>query len=428
MECAVCVIKYNKTNNFHCFGCKFDCCIDCMKKYIISQPNDACCMNCHIAIPYDQFINSFDKNWRLTIFRKYRENVLWDKEQSLMPVSVHKLVKKRELEDLKIKYKELSDKIFELNNEMLQIKNFLSNKNTKEFKIKFQYTHKCVDKNCNGYLNEKFQCELCEINVCNKCFIKKEEHHECDPELVETCKLIKSEAKPCPNCSEYISKINGCDQMFCTLCGTAFSWNTGVIERGVIHNPHAHAFFQNNPDALNNYFNNNRENNQCRPAIPQYNEYNKLRSKITDTKILKIYDDLYRNTAEFRQYNRDIYLDYINNNNNENEDLRFKFLNKEIDEIKFKSVLFARIKKRNFKKAVYEIIIPTSEIVENYLWTIIDIVKNSNKENLNNEIMKIINILFELYNSSNETIKNIYLENNYMPKEIILNNFKINNP
>jgi hypothetical protein len=399
-----------------------------VKTYIVGQPNDACCMNCHITIPYDQFINSFDKNWRLTTFKKYKEDNLWDKQQSLMPVSVHKLVKKRELEDLKIKYKELSDKIFELNNEMLQIKNFLSNKNTKEFKIKFQYTHKCIDKNCNGYLNEKFHCELCEIDVCNKCFIKKEEHHECDPELVETCKLIKSEAKPCPNCSEYISKINGCDQMFCTLCGTAFSWNSGVIERGIIHNPHAHAFFQNNPDALNNYVNNNRENNQCRQPIPQYHEYNRLRSKITDTKILKIFDDLYRNTAEFRQYTREIYIDYINNNNDENEDLRFKFLNKEIDEKKFKSVLFARIKKRNFKKSIYEIIIPTTEIIENYLWTIVDIVKSSSKEELNNEIMKIVNILFELHNSSNETIKNICLENNYIPKEIFFNNFKIKNP
>lgn len=426
MECAICVIKYDKSNNFHCFGCKFDCCITCMKTYIVSQSTEPCCMNCRVVVPYDQFINSFDKNWRLNTFKKYRETVLLEKEQSLMQVSLQKIVKKRELNELKIKYQELSKQMTEINDQMYNIKNFISNNKFKELKTNFQYTHKCIDKTCNGYLNSKFQCDLCDINVCNKCFIEKKEDHECDPELVETCKLIKSEAKPCPSCSEYISKINGCDQMFCTLCGTAFSWTTGTIEKGTIHNPHAHAFFQKNPDALNNYVNNNN-NNQCRREIPEYSEFNRHRKKILDQSILKNVDDLYRYTGEFRQYWRNTYIDYINNINDENEDLRLKFLEKEIDESKFKSTLFARNKKRNFKKTVYGIIIPTSEIIENYLWTVMDIIKNKTKEEIIVEISKILSILFELHNISNQTISKIYLENNYTPKDIFLNNFKINN-
>ena len=428
MECSICVSPCGEKEKFHCIGCKFDCCITCMKTYLLSQTNDPNCMKCRNAIPYDQFISLFDMKWRLGLFKTHKEKVLWEKEQSLLPISVQKLAKKRVLTTLKSEYKVLAEKMRELDIEMYELKIFIDGNNIKESKIqKFQYIHKCIDKNCNGYLNKDFNCDLCEKHVCNKCFIEKEEHHECDPGLVETCKLIKSEAKPCPNCTEYISKINGCDQMFCIKCGTAFSWNTGNIETGIIHNPHAHTFFQNNPDALNNYLAQNNQNNACRQPIPNYHEINRIRNKITFPATLKKYEDFYRYTAEFRHYSREKYIEYINNNNDENQDIRFKLLNKEIDEKKFKSTLHQRNKKRNFKKYVYEIIIPTTEIFENYLWTVFDIIKNKKIEEIDDELNKIFDILSELIDSSNKTIEKIYLEHDYTPKIIFQKNFQISN-
>jgi hypothetical protein len=215
--------------------------------------------------------------------------------------------------------------------------------------------------------------------------------------------------------------------MFCIKCGTAFSWNTGNIEKGIIHNPHAHAFFQNNPDALNNYIAQNNQNNGCRQPIPNYHEINRIRNKITFPATLKKYEDFYRYTAEFRHYSREKYIEYINSNSDENQDIRFKLLNKEIDEKKFKSTIHSRIKKRNFKKSVYEIIIPTTEIFENYLWTVFDITKNKKTEEIDDELNKIFDILSELIDSSNKTIETIYLEHKYMPKIIFQKNYQISN-
>lgn len=67
---------------------------------------------------------------------------------------------------------------------------------------------------------------------------KKSNGHQCDPLLVKTIEKIIRESKPCPSCGISISKVSGCDQMWCIQCDTAFSYSTGAKIRGVIHNPH----------------------------------------------------------------------------------------------------------------------------------------------------------------------------------------------
>ena len=46
MECSICVSPYGEKEKFNCFGCKFDCCIMCMKTYLLGQTNDPNCMKC----------------------------------------------------------------------------------------------------------------------------------------------------------------------------------------------------------------------------------------------------------------------------------------------------------------------------------------------------------------------------------------------
>jgi hypothetical protein len=61
--------------------------------------------------------------------------------------------------------------------------------------------------------------------------------HVCDEETKATVQAIKKQAKPCPGCGEMISKIDGCDQMWCVKCHIQLSWRTGQQMQGYNHNP-----------------------------------------------------------------------------------------------------------------------------------------------------------------------------------------------
>jgi hypothetical protein len=107
-------------------------------------------------------------------------------------------------------------------------------------KTERQFIHKCPAAECAGFLNTSWECGLCHTKACKDCreVVIDAAAHVCDPDTVESVKAITKEAKPCPKCATLISKISGCDQMWCTQCQTAFSWNTGAIETTIIHNPH----------------------------------------------------------------------------------------------------------------------------------------------------------------------------------------------
>ncbi len=138
----------------------------------------------------------------------------------------------------------------------------------------------CPAEGCRGFLNNKWTCGVCDTAVCRHCHevvdvevvavpghswlnaegpgvrVPEEEApegrtwHRCDPAAYETARLLARETKPCPSCKALISKIDGCDQMWCTQCQTAFSWSTGEKEEGRVHNPHYYEWLRRTQGAV----------------------------------------------------------------------------------------------------------------------------------------------------------------------------------
>lgn len=108
----------------------------------------------------------------------------------------------------------------------------INNKNVNVFR--------CPVDNCKGmFNNDDLKCLLCNTMMCSSCHenLSEEEDHKCNVDTVETIKVLKTDSKSCPKCKTTIYKIDGCDQIWCTQCHTAFSWKSGNVETK-IHNPH----------------------------------------------------------------------------------------------------------------------------------------------------------------------------------------------
>jgi hypothetical protein len=136
---------------------------------------------------------------------------------------------------------------------------------------KVSFIHACPKEDCKGFLSTAWKCGLCENWTCPHCLELKGLHkddpnnpHECKEENVKSAELIKKSTKKCPKCAIPIYKISGCDQMFCTKCHIAFSWKTGEIDNGTIHNPHYFQCQRELPQALNEEQRQALENNANR--------------------------------------------------------------------------------------------------------------------------------------------------------------------
>jgi len=104
-------------------------------------------------------------------------------------------------------------------------------------KKKLYFGH-CSGESCNGLIHKNGLCDICNKETCRKCLEKKEKDHICNKDTLVSITVIRSGSKACPGCGIPVQRVEGCYQMWCTVCHVFFDWETRKIlnERG--HNPH----------------------------------------------------------------------------------------------------------------------------------------------------------------------------------------------
>lgn len=249
MDCIVCCNIFNKTTRkpVTC-SCGFVACHECTKRYLTSTADDPHCMSCKGAWDRRFLVENLSRHFVDGQHKTHRCNVLVERERSMMPATmplVERERKARDLEDARDDLESKAKEMFRMASNLQHQAGFVHReaqlaRRGESSSHNKRVLHKCQHYGCRGFVDENWHCGACNRDTCNHCLEPKIDDHKCDPDTVKTVRALRSDSrtKPCPNCGSHIYKVDGCDQMWCTECHTAFSWTSGEVVNGQIHNPH----------------------------------------------------------------------------------------------------------------------------------------------------------------------------------------------
>jgi hypothetical protein len=293
-DCPVCMDHFTSVirQPIRCAYCPHTVCRQCASRFLLTTLNDPHCMGCKREWNREFIDTNLTQTFRKGPLKLQRRKVLIDREKGRLPAmqvfmeakvgmdqankrSQELWLRKRQLKKQKTKIhaeilaggileadelnREIEEKLGPINTELAAIRIEMT-QCTDEVRRLFRIFHgtervvrefimKCPADECRGFLSSAWKCGTCQKNFCNDCHAEKsgqkDETHVCNEEAKSTAAMIQNETKPCPKCGIRISKIDGCDQMWCTECQTTFSWNTGqILLNTVTHNPHYYEYLR----------------------------------------------------------------------------------------------------------------------------------------------------------------------------------------
>jgi hypothetical protein len=289
--------------------------------------------------------NQLGKSFVEKEYKKKRERDLFETEKALMPETQNIAVRMKRIKDINKEIAFVSEHLRELKRQRT-ILEAGGEPHTHKKPVK-DHMIKCPVGECRGFVNSAdHKCGICDTNVCKDCRepLAGALEHTCDPNTLETVRLLRRDTKSCPKCGVGIHKIEGCDQMYCTQCHTAFSWRTGeIVIGGRIHNPHYYEYLR-----MKGGGDEPRREIGDIPCggLPTNRE---MWPHGSNAKIMNAYRTLVHiEEVEFHNYRTDRIQG--------NRDLRIKYLNNEITEDKFKQDIQKKEKDVEKKREILQVL------------------------------------------------------------------------
>ena len=299
-NCPICCEKFNRSVlapiTCDSDNCQYTACKSCVRTYLLSTTSNPHCMQCRKGWTPQFLLTQLNRSYLATDYKQHRKELLVDRELSKMPESMPAVQCQVDINQAFVKTQQLEEAMQQHRDAIVRLDTQQSNTfvNIRRLKRRLadmeagvaiveeepvtelteltevteavtgaaaagaaavtedprrKFTMACPSNTCRGYLSSQYKCALCLHFTCHHCLEllglqKTDPQHLCNPANVLSAELIRKETKPCPTCSARIFKISGCDQMWCTGCHKAFSWLTGKVDHGIVHNPHFYQYRQ----------------------------------------------------------------------------------------------------------------------------------------------------------------------------------------
>lgn len=317
-------------------------------------------MKCRKRFTKEQFESLFSKTFIAHEWKKYREEMLYEREKNFFPATIphveYSIAKENldaQIAALVQEKKRITKLITDLHQDSQNLKETIlqSHKST---------TRKCPRNKCTGFMCEvkntkNLECGICHHTICRVCYeqvILDDENHVCDPDIIKNVEAIFAVAKPCPKCSFPTEKKEGCNQMWCVQCHTTWDWATGSVERGRIHNPHYYEYQR----MVNNGVIPREEGDIPCGGLPSSSALQNHLASIPglEKKDIDYVMDIYRAIVDYEHIERPQYQveEYSQNTH---MDLRIQHLRKKLTKEEFQKKLVSQERKREKKKNISEV-------------------------------------------------------------------------
>ena len=330
--CGICVKNYTDhvRKPITCPSCQSICCKECLIKYFKTSAKLKC-MFCDVESFTPEFLIKSCRSFH-EITREITKKALYDSEAELFNST-------RNLANMYKSIETHTDKEFFLNN--------LPNV-TKEEGILANVMRQCPVATCNGhYMLGDYRCGTCKLMICKSCGEIETGTHVCEPNVLESLAAIDRFTKNCPKCGVSIEKIDGCDQMFCTDCKTAFDWVTLKVINSGIENPHYFEWIR----SLNEGIPRDQNDIPC-GGVPTYQDVFRANEAFLQNTGIDRKTGTY-NLNAMTIVSFQIYIDEIHEmiipalrTELDNTDLRIKFMCGEIDKPSFTTAILKRHNKK----------------------------------------------------------------------------------
>ena len=434
MSCSICDEKFTSLvrKKINCINndCEINYCLECFKNYLLkSEDYDQSCMLCSASYNLgDIFAQCNSAGFIKEIMEKVT-SISLNNQKNLLPQSqpaAKIIINERDFakwnkeyyaNEIMPLYAELRKKEKHIEEERRRMCGSETVDKLKKEEIHYTFIKECSHNDCKGLLSKAWKCPLCEKFTCSKCHEPKEnDDHVCNEDVAKNIEALKKDSKPCPKCGTGIFKINGCDQMYCISCHTAFSWRTGKIETGQVHNPEFFRYQRDNNIEIprNPLDGRGFEINDCfdpleRNNWPQVTSYynRQIRKYISISNLNMRYSNMshtLHSLARYVTHTKIIILGYYDNNlQDQLSTLRVDYLVNNIDEKKWVQEIKKKTKACHKNKAQYDIINTLLQIWGDIIMNIIYIFEDN--INVKEKITDQLKIFLKYVDITNSEIK-----------------------